>query len=351
MPSKFLKELTQFHGLSGFEDEVRMYIKSEAEKNGFKTSHDKLGSIVATKCNGVNTVALVAHMDEVGFIVKYIDKNGFIYFETVGNWWKQSILNHKVSIKTKNSKINGIIGSISPHALSDDMIKNGVNIKDMYIDIGANSLQDVIDEGIEIGNPICPIGEYEKLNDKLISKALDDRAGCSILLDMANICHEQDYNLSLVGTAQEEVGLRGAQASAHIVNADIAIILDVTICGDSPGINEKDFQTNMNQGPSICVFDKRTIPNQKLLNFVKEVSKNNNIPIQYYSMSTGATDGGRYNVVNAGSAVISIAIPSRYIHANNSMISSTDYIQTRKLVCKLLQTLSDEKISEIINFE
>lgn len=345
-----LKRLSQLHGVSGDETKVREYIRDYFEDKEYGTYTDKLGSVIASNDVMGLKVSVVAHMDEVGMIVSYIDENGLIYFNPIGSWFKQSMLNHRVSIKTDEKQIyTGIIGSASPHALPDKM-NTKIEIDEMFIDIGYDSKQEVESLGIEIGNFICPIGEYTNLGNKIVSKALDNRVGCSLLLDIEEQVDNEQININYVGTVQEEVGLRGAQTSSTLIETDIAIILDVTICGDTPNVDSKKFQTNMGDGPSICLFDMRTIPNKKLLTYVKKIAKDNNIDVQYYTMQTGATDGGRYNVMAGGSAVISIAVPSRYIHANNSMISISDYNKTKELVATLLNSLDNEKIMDICEF-
>lgn len=350
MPNKHLQTLSQLHGVSGDETLVREYLYSNFKDYKLAISTDKLGSIIASNQKAGSKVSLVAHMDEVGMIVSYIDDCGLIYFNPIGSWFSQSILNHRVEIKTNDgSRHLGIIGSASPHALPQGA-KTKIEIDDMFIDVGCDSKREVLDLGIELGNFICPVGDYHQIGNKLLSKALDDRAGCALLLDILEEVTNDQVAINYIGTVQEEVGLRGAQTSSSTVETDLAIILDVTICGDTPNVDSRKFQTNMNSGPSICLFDKRTIPNQKLLGYVKTIAEKNKIPIQYYTMQTGATDGGRYNVMAGGSAVISIALPARYVHANNSMISKADYQNTKKLIVNLINSLTSERIDDITSF-
>lgn len=350
MKNNHLKKLSQLHGVSGDEKQVAHYLVENFRQTESKLFTDKLGSVIAT--NGVesNKVSIVAHMDEVGFMISYIDESGLLYFNPVGSWFSQSMLNHRVEIKTATGEMYlGIIGSASPHALPNKM-DTKITIDEMFIDIGCDSKQEVLAKGIELGNFVVPVGEYQELGNKILSKALDNRVACALLLDLANEINNNKININYVATVQEEVGLRGAQTSSTIIESDVAIVLDVTVCGDTPNVDSKKFQTNMNQGPSICLFDKRTIPNQKLLGYVKEIAEKHEIPVQYYTMQTGATDGGRYNVMAGGCAVISIGVPSRYIHANNSMISQEDYQNTLKLVTKLINELTESKVKEFINY-
>lgn len=350
MQNKHLQTLSQLHGVSGDESLVREYLSSNFKKNKLEITSDKLGSIIGSTKDKGPTVSLVAHMDEVGMIVSFIDESGLIYFNTIGSWFSQSMLNHRVKIKINNGDTHlGVIGSASPHALPQGT-KTKIEIADMFIDIGCDNRKQVEALGVELGNFICPVGEYNQIGNKVLSKALDDRAGCALLLDIQPEVQNKQIGINYIGTVQEEVGLRGAQTSSTLVETDIAIILDVTICGDTPNVDSRKFQTNMNEGPSICLFDKRTIPNQKLLSYVKKIAMQYEIPVQYYTMQTGATDGGRFNVMAGGSAVLSIALPSRYVHANNSMISIEDYKNMKELIVSVVNDLTPELIEEILSF-
>lgn len=346
---KLLKELAEAHSVSGNEDEVRKIIKRNIKADTIY--YDGLGSIIGQQNEEKKSIALISHMDEVGFIVKYIDNMGFIYFDPIGSFFEQTLLNQKVKIKNNDGKkIIGLIGSISPHALSLDQKKRPIKIPDMFIDIGVNSREEVEKQNISIGNFISLFSEFTTLNNKFMCKAFDNRAGVYAMLKCLNKTQNEKITIYGVGSVQEEVGLRGAQTSAQLINPDIAIALDVIVPGDSPHMEEKDFQTKIGKGPSVCIFDKRTIPNQNFLHLVKKIAIANNIPYQLYSIKTGATDAGRYNVMGKGRPVISISIPCRYIHSNNALIDKTDINNTILLITKLIDSLTPELIENIEKF-
>ena len=188
---------------------------------------NKLGSFISKKGNQGLKVMLAAHMDEVGFIVKRIDDKGYIYFQPVGGWWPQVLLAQQVIITTyKGKEIFGFIGCKPPHVLKAEKRKEMVQIEDMFIDLGVSSKQEVIDLGIQIGDMITPKTEYRKMNnDKyLFGKAMDNRIGCAIVVDVMKRLDNPSNQIYGVATVQEEVGLRGATTCANLINPDIAIV-------------------------------------------------------------------------------------------------------------------------------
>ncbi len=349
---KLLKELTMASGVSGDEKEIRNILYNNLNNKVDKCYFDGIGSFISKKGDGDVKVALVSHMDEVGFIIKYIDDNGYIFIDPIGSWFNQTMLNQKVIINDFNgNKHLGIIGSIAPHSLTDKMKKEPIEIADMFIDTGYNSKEEVLKSGINIGNFVVPHSEYVEFgNNKIMAKALDNRIGNSLVVDIMESVDNKNIELYGVATVQEEVGLRGAQTSASTIKPDIAIAVDVVVAGDTPLMKEKDFPSKLGSGPSLALFDKRAFPNLKLQRKVEQIAKENNIPFQLYTIKTGATDAGRYNVMEGGCPVVTISIPTRYIHSNNSIIDKKDYEYTKELLEKLIEKINKEFLNEIKDF-
>ncbi len=347
-----LKNLTMAHSVSGDEKEVRRILFDSLNTEVDECYFDGLGSFISKKGDGDIKVALVSHMDEVGFIIKHIDENGYLFFDPIGSWFNQTMLNQKVIIKDfdDNNHI-GIIGSIAPHSLTSKLKEKPIAIEDMFIDVGLNSKEEVLQAGINIGNFVAPYSEYIEFGkDKIMSKALDNRIGNSIVIDVMKNLDNKNIELYGVGTVQEEVGLRGAQTSASTIKPDIAIAIDVVVAGDTPLMNEKDFPSKLGCGPSLALFDKRAIPNLKLQRKIEAIAEKNNIPFQLYTIKTGATDAGRYNVMEGGCPVVTISVPTRYIHANHSIIDKNDYVNTNKLIKRVIEDIDKEFLDEIKDF-
>ena len=352
MNIELLQQLCEASAVSGDEQEVRNILINALEHNVDDITFDGLGSFVARKGNRGTKVAIVGHMDEVGFMVTHVDDNGFLRFTTIGSWWSQSMLNHRVAIRTrKGVKIPGIIGSVAPHALTDKQKQQPLTFDDMFIDIGANSREEVEKRGIAIGDFISPEANFARWGeDKIVGKALDNRVGCALMTELLQTVDNPDITLYGVGSVEEEVGLRGAQTSAEHIKPDVVIVLDTAIAGDVPGIDSIKYPLKLGAGPGLMLFDKRYFPNQQLVAALKASAESRTVPVQFCTMKTGATDGGRYNVMGGGRPVAALCLPTRYLHANSGMISAKDYDALFTLVRELLMSLTTDKVNAFTDF-
>ncbi|MDM8924363.1 aminopeptidase [Escherichia coli] len=347
-----LQQLCEASAVSGDEQEVRDILINTLEPCVNEITFDGLGSFVARKGNKGPKVAVVGHMDEVGFMVTHIDESGFLRFTTIGGWWNQSMLNHRVTIRThKGVKIPGVIGSVAPHALTEKQKQQPLSFDEMFIDIGANSREEVEKRGVEIGNFISPEANFACWGeDKVVGKALDNRIGCAMMAELLQTVNNPEITLYGVGSVEEEVGLRGAQTSAEHIKPDVVIVLDTAVAGDVPGIDNIKYPLKLGQGPGLMLFDKRYFPNQKLVAALKNCAAHNDLPLQFSTMKTGATDGGRYNVMGGGRPVVALCLPTRYLHANSGMISKADYDALLTLIRGFLTTLTAEKVNAFSQF-
>lgn len=352
MNIELLQQLCDASAVSGDEQEVRNILINALEHNVDDITFDGLGSFVARKGNRGPKVAIVGHMDEVGFMVTHVDDNGFLRFTTIGSWWSQSMLNHRVAIRNrKGVKIPGIIGSVAPHALTDKQKQQPLAFDDMFIDIGANSREEVEKRGIAIGDFISPEANFARWGeDKIVGKALDNRVGCALMTELLQTVDNPDITLYGVGSVEEEVGLRGAQTSAEHIKPDVVIVLDTAVAGDVPGIDSIKCPLKLGAGPGLMLFDKRYFPNQQLVAALKACAKSRTVPVQFCTMKTGATDGGRYNVMGGGRPVAALCLPTRYLHANSGMISAKDYDALFTLVRELLMSLTTDKVNAFTDF-
>nr|WP_251001225.1 aminopeptidase [Escherichia coli] len=283
MNIELLQQLCEASAVSGDEQEVRDILINTLEPCVNEITFDGLGSFVARKGNKGPKVAVVGHMDEVGFMVTHIDESGFLRFTTIGGWWNQSILNHRVTIRThKGFKIPGVIGSVAPHALTEKQKQQPLSFDEMFIDIGANSREEAEKRGVEIGNFISPEANFACWGeDKVVGKALDNRIGCAMMAELLQTVNNPEITLYGVGSVEEEVGLRGAQTSAEHIKPDVVIVLDTAVAGDVPGIDNIKYPLKLGQGPGLMLFDKRYFPNQKLVVALKSCATHNDLPLQF----------------------------------------------------------------------
>ncbi|NLS54949.1 peptidase [Hafnia alvei] len=352
LSTALLETLCNAHGVSGDEHEIREILHHELQDHADEITFDGLGSFIAKKGSKGPKVAIVAHMDEVGMMVKFISNEGYLYFDTIGSWWNQSMLNHRMQIRTRSgNKILGIVGSIAPHALNEKQKQSPIELDDMFIDVGASSAKAVEAMGIAVGDFICPEPNYSLLGaNRVLAKALDNRAGCALAVELFKQVSNPDITLYSVATVQEEVGLRGAQASAETIKPDIVIVIDTAVAGDIPGINTIKFPLRLDAGPAVMLFDKRYFPHQKLTAEIKSCAVTAQQPLQVCTMKTGATDAGRYNVMGGGRPVVALCLPTRYLHANSSMISIQDYRALSQILNEFLQNYNAAKHLELSRY-
>lgn len=339
-----LKELTEATGLPGYESEVRDIMRRYLGDSA-TIEYDNLGSIIAQKVGQADgpKVMLAGHMDEVGFMVKSVTKDGFIRFLPLGGWWDQVLLAQRVTIKTRNGDVSGVIGSVPPHILSAEARAKMVEKKDMFIDIGATSADEARSFGVRPGDPIVPVSPFTILaNPSLyLAKAWDNRVGCALCIDLIKELELSSHPniLYAVGTTQEEVGLRGAQTSAQHIMPDVALALEVGIAADVPGGDRDKAQQELGKGPVMLLYDRSLIPNTLLRDMVIDIAEEFHIPLQYDTMDGGSTDAGAVNRVGKGVPALVIAVPTRYIHSHAGIISRADYDSTLRLLVEVVKRL------------
>ena len=347
---KMFKELTEASGISGFEDEVADIMAGHL-KGVAKISYDNLGSLVAEKKGtaAAPKVMIAGHMDEVGFLVKSVTKEGFIKFLPIGGWWGHVALSQRVMVRTSKGDFVGIIGSKAPHILKPDERKNVLDIADMYIDVGATEKFDVQKKlGVRPGDPIIPSSDFAILGNTktYAAKAWDDRIGVAAVIDVMNKVGKSHPNtLYGVGTVQEEVGLRGARTSANMVEPDVAFAIDVTIATDTPGCDGAG--ENLGSGVGIMVYDGSAIPSRRLRDFVIDVAEKSKIPFVLTALTRGGTDSGTIQFAKWGVPCLTFAISTRYIHGHVGVLHRTDYDNLVKLLTAVVKKLDKKTVASL----
>lgn len=318
----FLKELTELSGVSGCEYEVRNYIKNKLSEIGCEYYVDKLGNIIAHNKGKKNkTIMVAAHMDEVGLMVSHIDSDGFIKFQEVGGI-DQRVLNSKV-VLVGEKKIPGVIGSKAVHLMSEEERGTSLPIDKLYIDIGSSSKSDT-EKLVSIGDYITFKSEYVEFGNNMIkAKALDDRAGCSILLRLLTLKLDADFYA--VFTVMEEVGLRGAETAAYQLNPDLGIVLEGTVCADMPEVEEYDKTTLIGKGAALSLMDNSTVYDIDTVREVVKIAEDNNIKYQFRCSASGGNDAGAIHKSTKGAKVVAISVPCKYIHSSVNVASKDDY--------------------------
>jgi len=336
-----LKKLSNAHGISGYENNVRKVVKEEIEEFVNEIKVDAMGNLVAIKKGGKPSVMIAAHMDEIGLMVKYIDKKGFINFVKFGGWFDQTLLNNRVVLHTLKGDFYGVIGSKPPHLMDNEERKKTVEAKDMFIDIGASDRGEVEKLGIRPGTPITLDREFRELQgNRDTGKAMDNRAGVAMMIEALKMT-KTDATVYAVATVQEEVGLKGAKTSAFGLDPDVAMVSETAIPGDYPGMKEKDSSLKLGGGPAITVTDasgRGLIAPPSIMKWLEETAEKKNIPYQLDVSSGGTTDATAIHLTRAGIPCGVISVPARYMHSGVEVIDLNDLRKGAELMAYALES-------------
>jgi endoglucanase len=348
-----LKDLTQLDGVPGFEDEVSSFIRDRLEGVA-EFEQDNLGSLICRRKgkSASPRIMIPAHMDEIGFMVKDVTEDGYVKFAPLGGWLDQTLLAHVVSVKTRKGALDGVIGCKPPHMMPPDQRDKVIKRKSMFIDIGARDKKHATETlGVRIGDPIVPQEPFRRLGDKkfILSKAWDDRVGCALMIELLEALAKTTHPNTVygVGTTQEEVGTRGAETSADVVNPDLCLVLDVGLATDMPGI-EGEVKVGLGDGPIIYVLDAGTIGDHRLNSLVLEIAEKKEIPHQISLIEGGATDARSIHLHARGVPSVMLGIPTRYIHSHAGIIHTDDYEATLKLLLAVVKALTPARVKGIL---
>ncbi len=343
---RMLKLLSDAHSVSGRENSIREIISEVVGAYCDDIRTDKLGNIICRMGSGEPRIMLAAHMDEIGLIVKHIEENGFLRFAKMGGWFDQVLLSQRVIVHGRR-KVLGVIGCKPPHVMKDEERKVSVKHEDMFIDVGAKSDKDVKKLGIDVGTPITLDRELRRLSgSRITGKAMDDRAGLACCISVLRKLYEEDVNASVyvVGTVQEEVGLKGAKTSAYSISPDVALAVDVSIAGDHPGITKKDSPIELGKGPAITVVDgsgRGLITHPRVLKWLKSTAKRYKIPVQMDVSEGGTTDATAIHLTKEGVPAGVVSVPARYIHTPVEVVDLNDIKNTIELLSKAVLDIDE----------
>ncbi len=324
-----IEKLTQAFGVSGNEANVRSIIQDEITDKVDEIKVDTLGNLIAIKKgkgNSFKKVMLVAHMDEIGVIATYIDKEGFIRFSNVGGVSPYCSLGQRVAFQ------NGTMGRIFYERKLESL--KDLKLEKMYIDIGAVNKEEA-EKIVSIGDTACFCGGFELQNGMVTSKALDDRIGCAILIDVINHFPETENEIYFVFTVQEELGLRGAKTAAFSILPDFALSIDTTDTGDTPEC--KAMEVKCGNGPAIKIIDKSIICHPEVRKGLQKAADTIGVRVQYEVLEYGGNDAGAIHTTAGGIPSGTLSVPTRYLHSSIETISLKDAEETASIVRELIK--------------
>ncbi|MGB9812299.1 MAG: M42 family metallopeptidase [Thermovenabulum sp.] len=322
---ELIKTLTETYGPSGNEEKIRNVIKDLVTPYADEVKVDALGNLIVHKKGSGDKLMLAAHMDEIGIIVTNIDDKGFIRFSSIGGVSPFILLGERVIFE------NGTIGVIGVEKI-DDMKE--LKMKRLFIDIGASSKEEAMSK-VKVGDMATYYRECNFLGKNISAKSLDDRAGCAVLIKALQEVKNPKYDLYFVFTTQEEVGTRGAKTSAYSIEPELAIVVDVTICGDTP--EGEKIAVDLGKGPAIKIKDMSVLSHPKIKQLLIDAAEKNNIPYQREVLDLGGTDAGSIHLTKEGVPSGGIAIPTRYVHTPSEMVNLDDLENTVKLLLAVIE--------------
>jgi endoglucanase len=339
-----LRTLSDAFGVVGTEDEIRSTIEGLIAPLVDEVRTDTLGNLLATrKGKGSFTLMLDAHMDEVGFLVKWIDDRGYLRFVPLGGWDERIVGGHRVEILLRSGvKQLGVIGSAPPHILKDEERKKPIPIEGLFIDIGARSREEAEERGVRIGDPLTIHYPFAELAPGTVTgKALDDRAGCAVLIEVARRLAKKPLNVNLAFSfaVGEEVGQRGAKTAAYQIEPDAALAIEGTIGADMPGVPEESQPVRLGCGPAITVADRSIVVSRRVVQALERAAEGAGVPYQYKLPIYGGTDAGAIHLSRSGVLAGVVSVPCRFIHSPTSTLRLSDFEQTVKLVTQFVRDL------------
>lgn len=340
---ELLKELCLINSVSGDESAVREAI-IEKIKDVCDYRIDNLGSLICFK-KGRKTPAkklmICAHMDEVGFIITAVRPDGTLCFGNVGGIDPSVVIGRQVTVRNHatGELIYGVVGSTAVHNLSKEQREKAPKTDSLYIDIGAADKEDAL-KLVSLGDCAYFEAEFAELGDKRIrSKAVDDRAGCAMMINMLH--EELEYDTYFVFNVQEEIGLRGSTASAFAVAPDFAIVLEATTAADIDGSSGNKKVCELGKGPVVSFMDRSTMYDKELYHLAFDIAAAENIPCQTKTMIAGGNDAGAIHISGKGVRTIAVSVPCRYLHSPSCVIETEDMENSYKLVKSLAKRICE----------
>jgi len=342
---ELLRKLVEMSGVSGHEERIRELVISELKPLVDDIRTDQMGNVVGFKRGvgrepkgGRKKLMLAGHMDEIGFIVSYIDDKGFLRIHGLGGWDPRTLIAQRVIVHGRRD-LPGVIGSKPIHILTEEEKKKTLEIKDYFIDLGLP--KDEVVTLVDIGDPVTMFRRMEVIGNCLTCKTFDDRVGVYCMIEAVRKAKKSPADLYIVASTQEEIGLRGAVAASTGIEPDVGIALDVTLANDVPGAEGQDEVSHLGLGTSISVLNGSHISNPKLFGRFVELAEKKKIKYQRDVLPRGGTDAGAIQRAKGGPAVITISIPCRYVHSTVEMVHKDDVKATIDLVAAYIAEPGD----------
>jgi putative aminopeptidase FrvX len=342
-----LSDLCDRFGVAGFEDDVRERLEELVRPHVDEVRVDALGNLIAERRGtGGPRLMLDAHMDEIGFMVRYVEEGGWLRVVPVGGWDERIVPAHALTVLADGGrKVRGIFGTVPPHLLEQADREKPLKLEEAFVDVGAQSVAEVEEMGIRVGSPAVIAYPFGRLNggDGVVGKALDDRAGCAVLVQTLEALAGEPLGVTLFANfaVSEELGLRGARTAAAQIEPDVALALEGTVAADVPGVPPARQPTRLGAGPAVTVMDQTIVVSPAVVDALTALAEAEDIPYQYKLPAVGGTDAGAIHLSGKGVLAGVVSVPCRYIHSPFSVLRLEDFEHTVRLTTAFVRRCAD----------
>lgn len=326
MNVELLRRLTEAHGVSGQEDLIREIVRGEL-KGMCEMRTDVMGNLHCVKKGSgakPKKLMLAAHMDEIGFVVKYIDDKGFLRIQPLGGWDPRQMSSQRVFVHAKGGKLNGVLmpGVKPKHLLSPEEMNKPIQIDHFFVDIGLTA--DEAKKAVRIGDMVTMNRTLQQMGPLYTCKSMDDRVAVYVMIEALKAAKSHDVEVHAIATVQEEIGLRGAAASGWSIQPDMMVAIDITLANDIPSIPEQDYVTRLGEGAAIKFMDSSLLCHPKMVEHFRSLAEKHKIKYQIEVLPMGGTDAGAVQRLHGGIPAFTLSIPTRYVHTVNETVHGED---------------------------
>jgi tetrahedral aminopeptidase len=338
--TNLLRRLTEAHGVPGQEDAIREIVREEL-KNLCEISVDSMGNMHCVKTgsrgDGAKKLMLAAHMDEIGFIVKFVDDKGFLRLQPLGGWDPRQMFSQRVFVHTRGGPLNGVLmySSKPKHLLTDAEMNKGPEMSNFFVDCGLSG--DAAKEQVRVGDMVTMNRTFQEMGDLCTCKSMDDRVAVYVMIEAIKAAGAHEADVYAIATVQEEIGLRGAAASGSAIQPDIAVAIDITLANDIPGFPDQDHITRLGEGAAIKVMDSSLICHPKVVNHFRDLAERHGIKYQMEVLPMGGTDAGAIQRLHGGIPAFTLSIPTRYVHTVNETVHKGDVDACVQLLARYIE--------------
>ena len=335
---ELLVSLTEERGVPGYEDRVREQVRSAIDPHVDRVRSDAMGNLVGTRRGeGDYDVLVAAHMDEIGFMVRHVDDDGFLELDPLGGWDPRILWAQRVTVHTDEGDLPGVIGATPPHTRDDGQAATDEqDVDDVHVDLGLAA--EVAHERVAVGDLVTLDESTTRVGELITGKALDNRVSVFAMLEAARRLEAPDATVHFAATTQEEVGLRGAEALGVDLDPDLVVAVDTTVANDVPEVDAGEHVTELGAGAGIKLKDASVITNHKVHRRLRDVADDEAIAHQLEVLSSGGTDTGSLQRVSGATPAGALSVPTRYLHTPTECVHGDDVAAAVELLVGFLET-------------